>query len=331
MSLSIFDIQKLKQSDVEKGIVEMFIRESDLMKVIPFTPVDTMSVQTRRMNSLPNVSWRQRGQRFAQTGQPGFDMVTDALYNIGAEINLDDADIRDKGPYIENPVQFNTEAITKSIVYDLHDKVINGDHATDGNSPEGLKVRIAALGTGQNLYTASEVDVRPSAVTSTTAYTWLNRIEEAKYACDGHTADVCLTDGDFIRSLKNALRVLGVYVNSPGTPTSGINERRTSNDVPAMSGKAFVWDGVAYIDMGVKADQTTKIVATETITNACRPAFFVKLGAPYFHFIQNGSLEVGKLEQLEDKVTWRKVISWYLGFRHVHNRFGVKLSGSRVA
>ena len=41
---------------------------------------------------------------------------------------------------------------------------------------------------------------------------------------------------------------------------------------------AFEWDGVKYIDMGVKADQTTKIVATDTISVACRPAYFIKTG-----------------------------------------------------
>lgn len=329
MTLSIFDIQKLKETNFEKGIVEMFIRESDPLKVIPFEPVDSMQVSTRRMNSLPQVTWRSRGERFSDGGQPGWETVSDSLFNIGAEINLDDADMKDKGPFIVNPLKFNTEAKIKAIAYDLHDKIINGDHANDPKSFEGVKVRISNLGTAQTLYPSTEIDVRPSAVTVALANEWFARIEEAKYACDGHTADVCFTDADFIRSLKHALRVAGLYTQSPGMPHTGINERRSSNDV----GKApmFEWDGVKYIDMGVKGDQTTKIVAAETISNATRPAYFVKLGEPYLTLMQNGSLDTSEPRLLDDGVTFRSVISWYIGMRHVHNRFGVKLAGSRVA
>ena len=333
MALSIYEIQRLKETNYEKGIVETFFRNSDLMKVLPFETVDTMQLQTRRMNSLPSVTWRQRGQRFSDGGQPGWETVTDALYNIGAEINIDDADMKDKGPYIVNPLAFNTEGKVKAITYDFHDKVINGDHATDANSFEGLKVRIANLASAQTLYAATEVDIRPSAVTTALAYQFLNRVDEAKYNLDGAGGGnvICLTDADFIRSFKNCLRVLGQYVNAPGTPVVTINARQTSSEPGPSAGNVFDWDGVKYIDMGVKADQTTKIVANETISNACRPAYFVKLGGNYLTMMQYAPIDVKEPFLLDDGVTFRSIISWYLGMRHVHNRFAVKLAGTRVA
>ena len=331
MALTVYDIAALKETEYEKGVVEMFIKESDPLKVLPIETVKSMSIQTRRMNTLPEVNWRKRGERFSDGGQPGFDVVTDNLFNIGAEINIDDADVKDKGPYIQNPVEFNTEARVKAIMYDFHDKLINGDHATDEDSFEGVATRIGELASAQTLYASTEVDVRPSAVTAATAYTWLNRIEEAIYQLDGHGGgNVCVfTSGDFIRSLKNALRVVGQYVNEPGKPVSSYNQRETSNE--AYTGEPFVWDGAKFIDCGVKADQSTQIVATETISNAVRPAYFVKIGDPYLHLIQYGPLDITEPEMLDDFVTYRGVISWYVGLRHVHNRFGVKLSGSRVA
>ena len=332
MALTMYDIARLKDTNFEKGIVEMFIRESDLLKVIPFENIDTMSIQTRRMNGLPATTWRQRGQRFSDGGQPSFETVVDSLYNTGAEINIDDADMKDKGPFIVNPLKFNTEAKVKAIVYDFHDKVVNGDHATDPNSFEGLKVRIGGLASSQTLYTTSHIDVRPASVTVANAYTWLARIEEAKYACDGHRADICLTDADFIRALKHSLRVIGQYVNSPGTPTTTINERESSNFVAPTAGNAFEWDGVKFIDVGVKADQTTHIVGTETDdSTTCRPAYFVKLGDEYLTAIQYAPLDIKEPFMLDDGVTFRSIISWYVGLRHVHNRFAVKLGGSQVA
>ena len=334
MALSIYDIQRLKETNYEKGIVETFIRNSDLMKVLPFETVDTMQVQTRRMNGLPAVTWRARGERFSDGGQPSWETVTDALYNIGAEINIDDADMKDKGPYIVNPLAFNTEAKVKAITYDFHDKVINGDHASDPDSFEGLKVRISNLASAQTLYASSAVDITPAAVTTAYAYTFLNRIDEAKYNLDGNGGGnvICLTDADFIRSFKNALRVVGQYVNASGTPVSTINARQTSNEPGPSAGNVWDWDGVKYIDMGVKADQTTKIIATESNGGqTCRPAYFVKLGGNYLTMMQYAPLDVKEPFLLDDGVTFRGIISWYLGMRHVHNRFAVKLSGTKVA
>lgn len=336
MALSIYDIQRLKETNYEKGIVETFIRNSDLMKVVPFETVNTMQVSTRRMNSLPAVTWRQRGQRFSDGGQPGWEVVTDSLYNLGAEVNLDDADMRDKGPFITNPVKFNTEAKVKAIAYEFQDMVLNGDQAVNADRPEGIKTRIANLASSQTLYANSsttELDVRPGTVTATTAYAWLNAIEGAKRALDGNGGGnvVCLTDYDAIAALKNSLRVIGQNVNSPGTPTTSMGERETSNNPPSNN-TYFEWDGVKYIDLGVKADQSTKIVATDTVNSvACRPMYFVKLGDPYFHIIQYGPMEVTEPKLLDDMVTYRGVISWYLGNRHVHNRFGSVLKGQRVA
>jgi hypothetical protein len=334
VALTIYDIQKLKETNYEKGIVETFIRESDLLKVIPIETVNTLQVNTRRMNSLPEVTWRSRGERFSDGGQPGWEVVTDSLFNIGAEINIDEADLLDKGPYIVNPVQFNTQAKVKAIAYDLQDKIINGDHAVDPKSFEGLKVRVGNLASSQTIYAVSasaELDVRPSSVTTATAYAWLNKIEEAQYALDGHKADVCLTDADFIRALKNALRVIGQYVNAPGMPTTSVNQRETSNTVGNSKG-IFEWDGVRYIDVGVKADQTTKIVANDTINSvACRPAYFVKLGGDYFKLLQMGGMDIVPPKETDDLVTYRGKISWYIGTTHVHNRFASVLKGSRVA
>lgn len=333
----MYDIQKLKKSNYEAGVVEMFIRESDVSKVVPIKDIDTMQVTTRRMSSLPSVTWRQRGQRFSDGGQAGFEVVTDTLYNLGAEINIDVADLKDKGPYLENPVDWNTKYKVTAMAYEFQDKFMNGDHATDANAFEGLKTRVGNLASSQTIYaltgtstSGNQLDIRPSAVTVANAYAFFFAVESAKYACDGHTADVCFTDADFIRAFKNALRVTGQYVNSPGTPLTSLNERKSSNDVG--SSKVFEWDGVTYIDMGVKADQTTKIVATETVNSvACRPAYFCKLGGDYLSLIQNGSIDIQEPKDTGDRVIFRGAISWYVGLRHVHNRFASLLRGTLVA
>lgn len=331
--MSIFDIMAMKDTNIEKGIVETFIRESDVSRILEFNTISTTQIQTRRMNSLPEVRFRARGDRYFDGGAPRWETVTDSVMSLGAEVTIDKIDKMDKGPYIQNPVSFNAEAKIKAMAYKFHDAVINGDHATDPLSFEGLKVRIANLASGQTVYgvsSSAELECRPGTLTTDNGYAFLYAIEQAIYALDGHKADYCLTDADFIRALKNALRKIGVYVAQPGTPTTKLNQRETSNEIPG--GVAFEWDGVKYIDMGVKADQTTKIVATDTVNSqACRPAYFVRTGGNYLTAIQMQPLESTDLFPLDDGVSYRMVIDWLVGLRHVHNRFASVLKGCRVA
>lgn len=330
--MSIFDMQAMKDTNFEKGIVETFIRESDVSRILEFNTINTTQIQTRRMNSLPEVRFRARGERYFDGGMPRWETVTDTVASLGAEITIDKVDKMDKGPYIQNPLSFNAEAKIKAMKYKFHDAIINGDHAVDPQSFEGLKVRIANLASSQTVYavnSTTQLECRPGTLTSANAYAMLYAIENAVYALDGHKADYCLTDADFIRALKNALRVVGAYVAQPGTPTTKLNQRETSNEIPG--GFAFEWDGVKYIDMGVKADQTTKIVATDTISVACRPAYFIKTGGNFLTAIQMQPLETSDLFLLDDGVSHRMVIDWMVGLRHVHNRFASVLKGCYVA
>jgi len=333
MPITMADVLRFKETEFEQGIVETFMQESDLARLLPLETIGTTQVNTRRTNALPSVGFRKRGERFAQ-GNVGFEVVSDSIYHLGAEITIDKIDMRDKSPII-NPLSYYTDAHVKAMAFEFNDKVINGDHATDEDEPEGLKVRIGNLSSDQTIYGVannSELDVRPGTAVAATAQAFLYKLDMAKYALDGNGGGkvVCLTDADFIQAIKNSLRILGVNVNSPGTPVSTIGERDTS--AKPYTKASFEWDGVEYIDVGKKADQSTKIVGTTTVNSvACRDAYFVRIGEPYFHGIQEYSMEISKPFMLDDGLSWRVVVDWPFGFRHVHPRFASRLLGVRVA
>lgn len=333
MPITMADIGRLKETEFEQGIVETFVMESDLARLIPLETIGTTQVNTRRTNALPSVGWRKRGERFTG-GNVGYEVVSDAVYHVGAEITIDKIDMRDKSPFV-NPLAYYTDAHVKAMAYEFNDKVINGDHATDEDEPEGLKVRIGNLASSQTVYGVSsgaELDVRPGTADEADAQALLYKIDMAKYALDGHGGGkvIALTNADFIQALKNALRVLNIYVD-PTKPSTGINERATSNTLP--SGRSFMWDNIEFIDVGPKADQTTPVVGTTTVNSqACRDVYFVKLDTEkYFHGIQEYPMEISKPFMLDDGLSWRVVIDWPVGFRHVHPKFASRLLGVRVA
>lgn len=340
MAITLFDMLRLKEDEYEQGVVETFIMESDIGKTLSFETIDTVQINTRRLNSLPSVTFRQRGQRYSQ-GNVGIEHVSDAVYPLGAEISIDKVDLRDKSPF-QDPLTFHTQAHVKSMAYKFNDYFVNGDHATDPNGFEGIKTRIANyLASTQTLYanTSSAVlDVRAATLgaaalstAQSTAYQFLEALDRAQYALDGHKADLCITNSDGIRALKNCLRYANAYVDPASTISTDFNERATSAKPPSKA--AFVWGECTYVDAGVKVDQTTTIVATDSsvASTACRPFYFVRLGDPYIQGIQEYPMEVSQSFQLDDGVTFRVVIDWPVGIRHVHPRSAAQLLGVQVA
>lgn len=334
MALTLLDMQRAKKDNYDKGVIEVFMQEADVSKLLPIETIGTLEVTARRSNSIPTVGFRSRGEAFPAVSGSMKDTITDQVFAMGATIDIDKTDMRDKAP-ITDPLSDRTRDAVKGMAWTFNDYFINGDHGTDPIGFEGLKVRLATLAAGQTIYantSSAELDIRPGTGTTADMQKFLDRIDETIYACDGHSADWCLTDADFIRTLKSCLRRLNINKDTdPLTPMAiGSGQRQTTavkNQKPV-----YVYNGVKFYDMGLKANQSTKIIATETVNSqACRPAFFVKIGEPYLHGIQQYAMEVSKPFLMDDGVTYRTVIDWPVGLRHVHKAFAAKLAGARVA
>lgn len=319
---------------MQAGAVETFIVHSDLAKVLPFKQVDTVQINTRRENTLPATGWAARGVRFIDGGVPGFEYVTDSVYSLGGEYTIDKIDKMDKGPWVEEPLARAIRTRIKSMAYNFHNMVINGDHATEPDAPEGVKVRVNNMAAAQTVYantSTSQLDLRAGFITNALAYQFLDAIDNVRYALDGRKADICLTDIDFIQAFKRSLRQIGNYVAAPGTPVTVAGARGTSAEPPNPQ-SIFEWDGTKYIDMGFKADQTTKVVATTTVNSvACRPAYFLRMDEKeYFHALSMQDLTVSDPFMLDDGRSWRVVIDMIVGFRHVHPKSISQLLGTYV-
>lgn len=334
MAITLADMARLKEDEYEAGIYEVLEMESSPMALLGFNTLNATTVNTRRFNALPDVGFRSRGESYTQ-GTVGYDVVSDSVYPLGAQITIDKMDMKDKSPFI-NPLSFHTEAHVKSMAFKFNAKFIKGDHATSPKEFEGLKVRIGNLAASQTIYannSTTKLDVTDATIASSTAngFTWLNRIDQAIDACDGHSADACFTDRDVIRALFNVFRRANIQVEKmdDAKPTT-VGSRKTSSKRP--NGPAFIYNGVKFYDLGKEADQSTSVVPTETLDSvACRPLYFVKFGDHYLSGIQEYAMEVSKPFMMDDGVTWKTVIDWPVGLRHVHPKFASVLRGSYVA
>lgn len=341
--LTAMDMMRTKEKAGDMAAaaaLEVWQQESDVTRLISFDTLGTTEVQRERTNSIPTVGFRQgRGTSFGTVVGGTTDHVADAVFSLGAQIDIDKTDLRDKKGGRALLARRTREAV-KGAAWTFNDYFINGDHATDEHGFEGIKVRLANMASSQIVYadaSNSELDMRPSASPAEAdMYQFLDKIDEAIYALDGHTADIALTDADFIRTLRGILRRLNKYTEKTENAEryQGGGERRTSANRP--TGPALVWGGpnnsTKWYDMGLKADQATKIIGTETVNSeACRPVYFLKLGDPYIIGIQQYALEVDGPKQQDDGVTWSTFIDWPVGLHHAHPRGIAKLAGTRVA
>lgn len=339
--LYLNDIQRSKS---EKGdgygaaIVSLIQQECDIAAMLPWKTLGTLEIKDRVGNSIPTVGFRQgRGASFGSISGVGSSQVADSVYSMGAQIDLDKADVRDKEA--GDVLGERTKLAVKGMTWTFLDYFINGDHATEPHGFEGIKVRLANMASGQTVYgdtSSAELDMRASANPSEAdMYTFLDKIDEAIAQGDGGTQDIALTSSDFIATLRSVLRRLGKYneVAQDGPNFEGTVPRRTSAVRPNKPVLIYPADkGIKWYDMGLKADQSTRVITTETVNSvACRPVFFLKIGHPYITGIQQYAVEVDPPKKLDDGVTFRVVIDWPVGIHHVHNRSISKLAGVRVA
>lgn len=344
--LTLRDVQRAKSEKGDEfgaGVVEMFINECDPAAMLPFETLGTVEVSHRRTNSAPTVGFRHgRGATFAGVSAMTTDKVTDSVWDMGATIDIDKTDLRDRqaGDILGD----RTKQAVKGMAWTFLDYFINGDHATDPYGFEGIKVRLANSPSSQVVYGSASndvLDVRASAAPSeSTLYNFLDKIDEAIDALDGTTGDMAFTSADFIATLRSVLRRLGKYTEQPEMEPGkfGSNRRRTGavgSNAPVL---VYPEDkGIKWYNMGYKADQSTLVVGNDTITDAqdgaiaCRPVYFVKVGRPYLHGIQQYAMETSAPMKLDDGVTTRVTIDWPVGLHHVHNKSFSVLKGVRVA
>lgn len=337
MALTLLDVARHKKDDFEKEVVETFAMECDISRKLPLETIGGLEVSARRTNSIPTVGFRRRGEGYGAVSGGGHDIVSDAVYAMGATIDIDKADMRDKNT-IDDPMEVRTRDAIKAMTWKFNETFIAGDHGTDEDEFEGIKVRFANSPSAQVIYgtsssTALDVIAAIEASTTATLQTFIDRIDTAIYACDGHTADVCLTNADGIKAIKASLRRLNINKDVEPTkdPTHGSNQRRSSKTWDNRP--VWKYNGVDFFDMGEDHDQDgTAIIGTDTVGGAaCRPFYFLKLGMPYIGGIQQYAMEVSKTYMLPDGVTWRTVIDWPVGLRHVHKKFGSVLKGCKIA
>lgn len=288
MALNLVEASKIamnRDEIIKATIMELYARSSDFMQTVPFESISGNAITFNREKTLPSVAFRGVNEAYAEgTGQ--VDRITESLAIAGGDIDVDKFLVKTSG-MDQRSVQ---EAMkVKALSLSLTSTFIKGSVFTDPKSFDGLQTRIL----GDQLICAG-------ASATTAAALSLVKLDELIDAVDEPTH--LLMNKTTRRRLTAAARTstVGGYITYD---VDAFGRRVTKyNDLPILI---------------ADKDNTNTDIMPFTETNAAGNAISTSVYCLSFMEngvlgLQNGTMDVTDLGEIDDKPVYRTRIEWYV-------------------
>lgn len=308
------------------------LREAgSILNDIPFATKPTLVASGLRWTgNLPGVNWvKLNSPPTAVKGQP--TPFAESAFMIRNLIEVDHLFVEDQNQIID-PRASQLGAYLKSVAYDFNDKYINNTHeAGDSNAIVGIRKRLDDTAT-YGTVAASKIDaggtvITTAAATATTANAFFEQLDQLLWALNSPNGDgVTLYMNDTVlRRIHFLLRLMGT---SGGLSTAQDQYNRVIT----------MYKGATLKDIGLKSDQTTKIITnTETAAGVDGASTYTSIyGVRYgeeamsgWQFAPLAAKDLG-LDPL-DGVVYRTFIEWAGGLfmsdiRSIARLYDLKIS-----
>lgn len=300
------------------GVAKSLRANSRFMDILPFPTTSSLSIKVVREGGMPSVSWRDVGSDHGSAKATKPDEIQEMAYSVGNEVQVDKVYLADKSARLYNPMTYQTEMTTKGIARNFTEKAILG-LPSDLKNPVGLFYRVINdMGSDQRIDAGagSGLDISPDATTlSTQVQTFLDRLDQLLFTLTDDVSDqnnvYFLTNDTVIMRFQSIMRQSGLLT-------------QTQDAV----GRVFTtYKGAKFIDMGRKADDSTRIMTNVELADgtaltggASSRIYGVRIGNEYFTGWQEYALEVSPPELQANKVTYKSVIDWTVGLSVAHPR-----------
>lgn len=301
MGLTLFEASKLVSGESKRAaVIEMFARNTDLLRVMPFINVPGGSYAYSSEGSLPGVAFR----GYNETYTPSTGVINNAVETLkiaGGNLDVDNAMIKTRGPEIR-AIQESMK--TKALALNIADTIINGNSLSNQRTFDGLRYRIAGEQLVPALLTASSSNSPLS----------LEALDAAIDAVDGATH--LIMSKAMRRKLYKAFRA-GVG----GDVTFATDEFgfrvAMYNDLPMLIAD--------YNDLGQRIIDFDEAGpgggSTSTSIYVCR------FGDGYVTGLQNGIMEVNDLGRFNGGPLLRTEVEWLVGMAVEHGRACARVWG----
>ncbi len=309
-TLTLADYAQLAPSNIERGVIDVFRRESFILDSMSFEAAGGLQKTVIRSAGLPAVGFRKIGEGWSSS-KATFEPITEKVFDLGGDIDVDKLLVK------ADPSQMgkHTEAFVTAISYEFNDYFVNGSPIVDPDGFTGIWFRLVNYLAARQTVLGAGVDISPDAGAGLAANfdTVLDLLDELTHVVDGHApAMFCLNEQLFLR-LNSALRQNGLW--SQDENSFGLQVTRYGPSGPAI------------IDLGVMADQVTQIIGNTEADDGsaftggdATSIYAIRTGSMYLNGLQLYPLDVNPIGLLEDGVTYRTVIDWPMGIMHENPR-----------
>lgn len=322
MPLALIDHLKRVRGQTEAGVVQGLLVRSRVMQMIPWANSGSLAITVTRWVTLPMNTFRKFNGTYAESAGT-FEQLQETVYPIGGYTDVDVMAIRDSSKF-NDPKAEQLEMRIAAMSYTFNDYFINGSQATDPDGFTGIKNRIATLPASQSIVAATNgLDVKASTANQNT---FADLLDQLLYTIDNGSGDGQLAifgNDSSLLGISSTFRRLGLLDQSRD----------------AFGREIDAYKGVPIYDIGVKADQSTRIITnTETTgaSSATTSLYVVKFapsngnadsGGQWLHGIQEYPMDVIDHGRLQTAPAERIEVDWPIGLAHFHKRCMGRLSG----
>lgn len=307
MALTIVEAAKLNPGDVVRtAIVEMYARNSDILRVLPFENIAGNALKYNREDILPGVGFRGVNEGFTESVGV-LNPITESLVIAGGDLDVD--------RFITQTMGANQRSVqeglkVKALAHRWTLAFIKGDSSADPREFDGLQRRIPA---GSSQLIDAGATSGGDALSLFKLDTLISKVDDANYLIMNNTLALRLAAaarntavGGFI---SFDLSEFGTRVQTyNGIPILIAKEDNAGNDILPFSEP----------NPGGGAAASTSIYAVSFMDGGVTG-------------IQNQDISVRDLGELEAKPVYRTRVEWYASIAIMSGRSVARLRGIKDA
>lgn len=303
MALTLIEAAKLETGDVYKsGVIEFYAGSSDILMNLPFMNIAGNAMKYNREVTMPGIGFR--GVNEAYTASTGvLNPLTESLVIAGGDLDVDKFIVDTMGAN-QRSVQERMKLRALSLAWTKN--FLKGDTASDPRAFDGLQVRV----TGNQLIpagstsggTALSLAKLDEAIDQTLNPTHLimSKAMARKFSAAARTTSV---GGYVTYGLDQLGRSVTMYNGLPIITVDLDNEGNAILPFTEVSYTSSAWGGTA------------------TATSI----YVVSVGEDALTGIQNGTIDVRDLGELQTSPLYRTRVEWYNGIAVFNGRAVTRL------
>jgi len=307
MALTLVEAAKLNSGDVVRSsIIEMFARNSDILRVLPFQGIAGNALKYNREDILPGVGFRGVNEAYAEsTGI--LNPCTETLAIAGGDLDVDRYLIQTMGPGARSSQE---SMKVKALALAWTKTFLKGDSGTEPREFDGLQARIPS---GSSQLIAAGATSGGNALS-------LAKLDELIDAVDGAT---------HLIMNKTMRRLLSVAAR---TTTVGGDIRY---DVDAFGRQIATYAGLPILIADTDNANAAILPFTEANPGggaaASTSIYAMSVGDGMLRGIENGGLSARDLGEQDAKPVFRTRVEWYAGISLFHGKAVARLHGIKNA